>query len=81
MTDVALACEDSRNLSKSYATSPKVTQPLLALLAVVSFSSNVVDAGTKKSHVVDAGTTKSHVVDAGLLTLSPTSYGWWGVGV
>ena len=36
------------------ATSPKVTQPLLASPAVVSFDSHVVDYGPKKNYIVDA---------------------------
>ena len=41
---------------KIHATSPKVTQPLLAFKpVVVSFDNHVVDNGAKQ-HVVDVGT-------------------------
>ena len=54
---------------KIQETSPKVTQPLHALLAVVSFDSLAVNNLTleqNNSHVDDAGTKqKQVVVDAG----------------
>ena len=49
---VTLACEESRNLSKSHTTSPKVTKHLLALPAVSVLTAMLMTLEQNKSHVV-----------------------------